>query len=169
MYDKIHTLGVGQVCLWYPRGNKKENPRAALVTGPYPTAANGVLSLTVWTTGRGVGECFEGVSYIDDPRLAINANVAANNGAWDYSDTLESVEERVERKKKTERPRPWANLDSDALAGEIVKLFEEFGEGRAVDVAARVTLDTGRDHTHQKVNAIRREYLSKQVKAAAKG
>lgn len=169
---ELKTIGMPRAVLYYPHGSKKDPPQTAMVTGPFPTPANGVVTLAVILPGRTQFVPYEGVVHINDPRIQQNQQMAEANGAWDYAENLETAESRLVQERKKERPRPWAGKSEDELADIIVKLFAAYAgaELPSIRVASEMSLNTGQNYTHQRVNKIaevRRMNLSRQAETQA--
>lgn len=155
------TLGVGESCRYYQRGDTKRPPVAAIVTS---SDHSGVLDLVIFQRGGRNVIPVTGVRHRDDPFLEDHTAIAFDNGVWDY----------LPRKEKTE------GVDLDVVAVAIIerfggpqkfvesfqatwaenKVFElaaKYGDGSGTKIAEEMTTLTGEEWPYQKVNAILRK------------
>ena len=79
-----HNPMTGTVCLWYPRANPNEQPRAAIVVGPHPPSRREMLDLAVVVPSTGQFEHIKNVRRIGDPHHEDHPKIAALNGGWDH-------------------------------------------------------------------------------------
>lgn len=154
------TLPVGSTCNFYPRGDVKRLPIAAIVTG---TDQTGVLDLAVFTRNSRTIQSFTGVRHRSDPFLEEHASIAFENGVWDFvpavscqpCDLNDLAGRLIDSFGGPER-----FLDSFRAQWTEQKVFEltqEYGEGSAVKVAEIMASLTSEEWNYQRVNAILRK------------
>jgi hypothetical protein len=76
------NLMIGRAVWWFPRAERSNGPRPAMVTGPMYAHPEGILHLRVWEERCMQGEVVRNVRRMDDPRLETHPRMR-EAGGWE--------------------------------------------------------------------------------------
>jgi len=156
----MKTPPIGTTVLFYVQGDVKSPPMVAFVQG----GDNGVLELATLPKYSTAVVRRGNVRHVDDPMLDEFRDARVRYGAWD---TVEAGAERADAerrrqqaaiKRKEDAARKKVEDEQKAEedgTNEVVRLFQE-ERLNAVEIAQKMTVETGAKWSHQRVNAILR-------------
>lgn len=136
----MKTILVGESCQYFPRGDLRRSPVAAMVTGVFGP----LICLVTFPPNSHHFPIHDGVRHKDDPYHETHPKHAFENGVWDYIPG------------DLRRDRSWAQADQEKAAARLLVLHKMYGDGRAAEIAAVMTRETGEEWNHQRVNAVLR-------------
>lgn len=136
---------LGQVLLWYAHADVKNEPIPGLCNS---VDGNGIVSIALLKKNHATVEAKVGVRHVTDPHHKKMTEATQVRGGWDFTEGY-----------KLEQGLPIEPTADEAL---VLKHFDQLTsdgtEFTASDIAAKVTDETKKSWSHQRVNAVLRKF-----------
>lgn len=153
------SLPVSATCLWYRHGDLDSDPLPAIV---FRSSSEGRLDLVVFEFRNLLPKNVKAVRHRDDLMATRQKDATYQGGLWDYGETwTEWQGETGSAKQRAEDA--W---NEEKIEANLMSLYDQKGDGSAVEIATEMAQLTGVIWNHQQVNARIRVVLARRKREA---